>query len=67
MVFQSRYKKKTRRGRIQSVGGGPEGEVWGSYRHWVSGIDPRAYDETIAVKNEQVLRRNVEKAIASLK
>ena len=66
MSFRTGYKKKTRRGRIPSVSGGASGEWAHSTHHWVSGIDPRRYDETIAVANEPVLKLNVEKAIQSL-
>lgn len=67
MAFREGYKRKTRRGRIPSVSGGGRGNTIIRRGRWfVSGIDPRRFDETIAVKNEPVLTSNVEKAIASL-
>lgn len=67
MAFREGYKRKTRRGRIPSVsGGGRGGIIIRRGRWWIKGIEPNAYDVTIAVANEQVLISNVEKAIASL-
>jgi hypothetical protein len=67
MTFYEGYKKKTRRGRIPSVDGGGRGNLISRRgRWWVSGIDPRRFDETIAVANEQVLKANIEKQLATL-
>lgn len=67
MAFREGYKRKTRRGHIPSVsGGGQGGTIIRRGRWFIRGIEPNAYDVTIAVANEQILNANVEKAIASL-
>lgn len=63
LAFPENYDAKTTPGVIGSTAGGGSGETRFSKGHWVSGIEARKFEETIASKQRPLFRIRMVKAI----
>lgn len=62
MAWKANYRQKTRPRWIGSRQGGKSGPYRTSMGHWISGITPRQYTETIAKRHQGPLGKELEKA-----
>lgn len=62
MAWKANYRQKTRPRWIGSKAGGKSGPYRTSKGHWIRGIAPRMYSETIAKRHQGPLSKELEKA-----